>query len=574
MKKKFFRTVRQAFPALISTILLTFFWLRSPFFLDDWHNLWKAHQASWTLASLTEHFTFLDSSSIASWNLPLAPPYHFFRPLVVASFKFDLGWAGLSPYGLHLSNLLFHLIVVLLVVRLFYLLTGDEQLAKWGGLFFALQPQNTVAVVWISGRTETIAAIWLLSALLSYIAFRREKRKRWLFLLLFFQFLSMLTKENTVLLPAMIVAYEWVFERPRSSSFRSWLKMATFTLSPVVLFLFAYLYYRFFIFHSGPLPPAPYMRPIFSWSFLPFVVAKFSYYLLAIISNAFILPLFGTEFLTSHWWALLLLIFVDVVIYFFLLRRIGNRSSVQFGILIFLFSLIPTMTVLTTDLYLYIGSIGFALIIASFFQYFIEERAHQEVVASKKWLRWRLVYLLFFALGFFARGGFYHLNGLISERIYRDIKADTSGKMPLDSTIFLVNMPFAGSHLAPMLRLRLHNPKIHAVLLTLSPEWTIPTKKTPIQCLDERTILLKPPSPHRAFFKTPEEWNLQLLRFPFNPKKHYEIRGARILPILEKGEVVALKVIFKESLKNGKNYLYTFFDDGRRIAHHLCRELR
>ena len=82
--------LRIAWPALLLTVLLCAPWLASPMFLDDWHNIVQAREAPWTFSGLARGFSFLGHEELATWNLPEGLHYHFFRPLLVASFKLDL----------------------------------------------------------------------------------------------------------------------------------------------------------------------------------------------------------------------------------------------------------------------------------------------------------------------------------------------------------------------------------------------------------------------------------------------------------------------------------------------------
>jgi len=105
-----------------------------------------------------------------------APTRAFYRPLVTLSFAWDWKlWDG-SPLGFHLSNVFLHLLCVALV---FFLARkwGARPLAAAGGAaLFGVLPRLTEAVAWISGRTDLLAAFFVLTALVIH---RPRPAYRW-----------------------------------------------------------------------------------------------------------------------------------------------------------------------------------------------------------------------------------------------------------------------------------------------------------------------------------------------------------------------------------------------------------
>ena len=80
------------------------------------------------------------------WGTPLSHSgsHKSYRPLCIFSFRINYMVGGLNPVGYHLMNVVLHAVVSCLFVhfcsRLF---KGDEDLALFGGLFFALHPIHT-----------------------------------------------------------------------------------------------------------------------------------------------------------------------------------------------------------------------------------------------------------------------------------------------------------------------------------------------------------------------------------------------------------------------------------------------
>ena len=89
----------------------------------------------------------------------------FYRPLTTLSLALDHALHGQNPAGFHLTNLALHLTNVALLIRLLArrrmpLLGASLAAALWG-----LMPRLTEAVDWVSGRTDLLAATFVLAAL-------------------------------------------------------------------------------------------------------------------------------------------------------------------------------------------------------------------------------------------------------------------------------------------------------------------------------------------------------------------------------------------------------------------------
>lgn len=134
----------------------------------------------------------------------------YYRPILLASFVIDKYLWGLQESFMHLENVLLHLANTLLVFavgrRALALRAVKSPLpALVAALFFAIHPVNTEPVNWISGRTDLLAASFLLLAALQLL--RRPLsplRSLWAAALLL---LACLCKETAIFfLPAAMLA--------------------------------------------------------------------------------------------------------------------------------------------------------------------------------------------------------------------------------------------------------------------------------------------------------------------------------------------------------------------------------
>lgn len=94
---------------------------------------------------------------------------YYYRPVTALSFYLDSKLLAQNPHLLHLENVLIHAansaLVFLLASRL--LVGGAGWLPLAASLLFAAHPANCEAVSWLAGRTDPLAAFFVLLAALS-----------------------------------------------------------------------------------------------------------------------------------------------------------------------------------------------------------------------------------------------------------------------------------------------------------------------------------------------------------------------------------------------------------------------
>jgi hypothetical protein len=97
----------------------------------------------------------------------------YYRPVVMLSFVVDRAVWGTSAFGFHLTNLLAHAGVGILVGELALVLGATGGAALAASLLFVAHPVQTEAVSYVSGRTDVLCALFVLGALLVW---RRARR--------------------------------------------------------------------------------------------------------------------------------------------------------------------------------------------------------------------------------------------------------------------------------------------------------------------------------------------------------------------------------------------------------------
>lgn len=167
------------------------------FHYDDFHSLAdNPHIRS--LANLPAFFT-----DPAMFSADLEKK--MYRPLVLVSYALNYGLGGYAVEGYHLVNLLLHLGCSLLVWRVGMRLVGEG--AWLAGLLFAVHPLCSEPVNYLSSRSETLAALGYLGALLAHLKAGKGRQYRALSLGAFA--LALLSKEMALTLPLAL----WLVDR-------------------------------------------------------------------------------------------------------------------------------------------------------------------------------------------------------------------------------------------------------------------------------------------------------------------------------------------------------------------------
>ena len=141
----------------------------------------------------------------------------YYRPLVVLSFMLDAQIGGTLPWGYHATNVVLHIVAVLLFFRWLRALGVGPRIAGFGALVFAVHPLTTSAVAWIVGRNDVLLAVLAFGAMLALVRWLEAGARGvpWAHLTWFG--LALLTKEPAVLLPALAWLYTWAWaDRPRA----------------------------------------------------------------------------------------------------------------------------------------------------------------------------------------------------------------------------------------------------------------------------------------------------------------------------------------------------------------------
>jgi tetratricopeptide (TPR) repeat protein len=153
---------------------------------------------------------------------------NYFRPLMHIVYMFNYHIFGLSPWGFHLVNIVLHCgVSVLVFVIIRRLLTEHKVTASpWylsppfiAAMLFASHPIHTEAVTWIAGLPDVAFTFFYLLSFYLYIQFRDGVKRSYFFSIFSFA-IATLFKEPALTFPIMLVAYDYLFNKPDKTIIR------------------------------------------------------------------------------------------------------------------------------------------------------------------------------------------------------------------------------------------------------------------------------------------------------------------------------------------------------------------
>ncbi|MCC6766842.1 MAG: tetratricopeptide repeat protein [Deltaproteobacteria bacterium] len=134
-------------------------------------------------------------------------------PLNFLSLALDYRLWGPDPRGFHLTNLLLHLANAAAVYWAVARLHGSRGLATAAALLWSLHPVQVESVAWISERKNLLSTLFFLLAFHMHLGLTdRPTSGRYLGLVTLYV-AALLSKVNTIVLPALLLWYEIVIRR-------------------------------------------------------------------------------------------------------------------------------------------------------------------------------------------------------------------------------------------------------------------------------------------------------------------------------------------------------------------------
>jgi len=324
--------------------------------------------------SFVQHWRYLPAfftTHVWQYVTPYVPG-NYYRPVFMIWLLLNFKLFGLHPGAWHLAVLALHLVVTWQVYRLVLRILGNEPAALASAAIFGLHPVHVEAVAWISGATEPLVAMLMLASLLSYMAFRERKRARDYAISLAWFCLALFAKEPAVLVPVLLFAYDVLVPHEAAQRVAERIRSSLARLIPFALLLAGYLAARF---HA--LRGLGHQTTVVSLkTSLLTVPSLLVFYVRLLLLPVRLSAFYETDYVTSLKAALLptLLCLAMAAFAVGMLWRWRSRPA-TFALLIVVLPLLPLMKLsvflrgeIAHDRYLYLPSIGFALLVGLLFR--------------------------------------------------------------------------------------------------------------------------------------------------------------------------------------------------------------
>ena len=162
-----------------------------------------------------------------------------YRPVKLLSFYVDNSLFAWHPTGWHWQSCLWHAVNGALVFFLIRRLNCSLVGALLGGLWFAIHPIHTEAVVCINGRGTLMSTFGVLVVFLCYDRWRRQSSGWSMMGMLGGAFIGFFSKEDALMVFPMLALYEWFI---RQETFLDLLKQKVFLAAALPLGVLAVAY--------------------------------------------------------------------------------------------------------------------------------------------------------------------------------------------------------------------------------------------------------------------------------------------------------------------------------------------
>ena len=376
-----------------------------------------------SFAYLPKAFT----SCIWEASLPACKNYTlYYRPLHSLSYIFTYAVSS-EPWIFHLVNLAYYAIFCYLLFLLLSALLKNRLVVHTVLFLFLLHPIHSEVVIWIGAVPELLLGIFALLMFLAHISHSRYKD--WLTPI--FYFLALLSKETAIVLPVFLILYDYFAKKERISWVyikQLWRFGAMFAI---------YLAMRLYAV-GLPAKRIGGQELHLLERFYGAVYALGEYIKKTIYPHGFNLhipfePL--TSALDERLWPAIALCVALLIFFAYGLR--ARKNIVILGLSIFALFLLPPLIpmflggeYLIAERYLFLPSLGFAIIFGTYIAQFIEGKNRAKQLAAGFFL---CAILVLYAKAAYAQNIFWRSSKVLYEHVHAQ---NVKRGYPVDSVYF------------------------------------------------------------------------------------------------------------------------------------------
>lgn len=283
----------------------------------------------------------------------------YYRPIFLLSLTIDFILYGDSAGLFHLSNIILHIVLTILIFLTLRYFLNDEFYSFLGALIVSIYPARTEAVVYISARLHILGALFSLLTIYLLKRYEFENSKKFYYSSFIAYFLAVFSVEMSIFLPLFII-FEQGFQN---------LKKTLKLLTPHLFIILIYLFVRWLVLNKFLWLQVPFPTRFFTGlsTFIKYLeISLFPFNLKVFYEN---FPYFKKSFDLN---ALAGLIALSLLIYGLFISYKKNKN-VFLGLLWFLSSFFFVSNIpyimypsLISERYLYLPLIGLSFIIPEF----------------------------------------------------------------------------------------------------------------------------------------------------------------------------------------------------------------
>jgi len=333
--------------------------------LDDIFVLAKCETSSWNNI-LVNGFKFTRKDFGNPWWIEADTIAHFFRPILIATFKGTILKFGNDPFIHHLINILLHIAVGFNILFMCRKFLKNNMAALIAAVFFIFSLHNQFTVVFIVARKELLVGLFTLYAFNAHLSKKTIRAT-------FYMILAMMCGEHAVAFPFIAILTNLLVNTrgcnknkkqqltPKAIKSRiscHWKQWATYLTA-----LACYILFRHLMLSGLPLPPSPYFTHPFSDGALAFYFMKF----LLFISSLAISMLFMGKIIIVLWldhlWLLLLFLLLSAAFLWLAYSFAENNNLFLIFIFCAIVSYLPFTPMVAMPIYLYSPMIFFSFAI-------------------------------------------------------------------------------------------------------------------------------------------------------------------------------------------------------------------
>lgn len=181
----------------------------------------------------------------------------YYRPISQLTFSIDYFLWELNPYGFHLTNLLLHISISILIFILVQCLFKGNYVIAWiSSILFNLHPALVESVPAIARRQDMLTTLFLLLSLIFMIKYSNANSllKKHITLSIIFYILALGSKELAIILPFLTLSYFFLFTHSEEESCNVKIRSAIKLNLPFFVISFLWLFWRVLVLNGlgGP----------------------------------------------------------------------------------------------------------------------------------------------------------------------------------------------------------------------------------------------------------------------------------------------------------------------------------